>query len=102
MARYLYLQCHYTTIQSLTCQHIVTTIFPILAFRWVYWMKTELMQLRLKLEEKEAFQQAADLAGIGLSAWVRERLRWAATRELENAGQSIPFLKHLAAEHDHL
>lgn len=65
-------------------------------------MKTDLMQLRLNPEEKETFQQAADLAGIGLSSWVRERLRWAATRELENAGRSIPFLKHLEIEHDRL
>lgn len=50
------------------------------------------MQLRLNENEKEAFQQAANLAGVGLSAWVCERLRWAATRELENAGRSIPFL----------
>jgi uncharacterized protein (DUF1778 family) len=59
-------------------------------------MKTRLMQLRLSPDEKEAFQRAADLAGIGLSSWVRERLRWAATRELENAGQSIPFLRRFA------
>lgn len=58
-------------------------------------MKTDLMQLRLAPDEKEAFQQAADLSGIGLSSWVRERLRWAATRELENAGRSIPFLSPL-------
>jgi len=58
-------------------------------------MNSDLMQLRLKPEEKDAFQQAADLAGIGLSSWVRERLRWAATRELENAGRSIPFIKRL-------
>jgi uncharacterized protein (DUF1778 family) len=53
------------------------------------------MQLRLQAEEKQAFQQAADLAGITLSAWVRERLRWAAIRELENADHQIPFLKRV-------
>jgi hypothetical protein len=55
-------------------------------------MKTDLMQLRLLPSEKASFQEAADLAGIPLSAWVRERLRWAATRELEDAGRDIPFL----------
>jgi uncharacterized protein (DUF1778 family) len=62
------------------------------------FMKSDLMQLRLSPEEKEAFQLAANLAGIGLSAWVRERLRWAATRELENAGRQIPFLKPIGVE----
>lgn len=60
-------------------------------------MKTELMQLRLQPDEKLAFQEAADLAGIPLSAWVRERLRWAATRELEQASRPIPFLKRRTA-----
>lgn len=60
-------------------------------------MKTDLMQLRLHANEKKSFQEAADLAGIPLSAWVRERLRWAATRELENAGRQIPFLRGLDA-----
>jgi hypothetical protein len=40
----------------------------------------------------EAFRVAADLAGLALSAWVRERLRLAARRELEEAGKSVPFL----------
>jgi uncharacterized protein (DUF1778 family) len=55
--------------------------------------KTEVIQLRLSREEKLAFQRAAELAGIALSAWVRERLRRAAIRELEDAGQDIPFLR---------
>jgi hypothetical protein len=40
-----------------------------------------------------AFSQCSDLAGIPMSAWVRERLRRAAVRELEEAGLPIPFLK---------
>ena len=36
---------------------------------------------------------AARLAGIPLSSWVRERLRLAAIRDLESAGQKIPFVK---------
>jgi hypothetical protein len=55
-------------------------------------MRTELMQLRLRPEEKMAFQEAAYLAGVPLSAWVRERLRYAAVRELEGAGRSVPFI----------
>jgi hypothetical protein len=56
-------------------------------------MKTDLLQLRLLPMEKEAFQKAADLAGVALSAWVRERLRKAAVRELESAGLEIPFYR---------
>lgn len=58
-------------------------------------MKTELLQLRLNRDEKQAFQDAADLAGLPLSAWVRERLRKAARTELEGAGHKIAFLQHL-------
>ena len=55
-------------------------------------MRTELLQLRLQPEEKQAFQEAAVLTGISLSAWVRERLRAAAIRELEGRGRSVPFV----------
>ena len=33
-------------------------------------MRTELLQLRLQPDEKQAFQEAASLAGISLSSWV--------------------------------
>jgi uncharacterized protein (DUF1778 family) len=58
-------------------------------------MKTERMELRLSPEEKQAFQLAADIAGAPLGAWMRERLRKAATVELESMGRSIPFLERL-------
>ena len=57
--------------------------------------KTDWMKLRLQPEEKEAFGQAAEIAGVPLSAWVRERLRWAARRELDEAGKPVPFLRHV-------
>ncbi len=56
-------------------------------------MKTDILQLRLLPEEKEGFQKAADMAGIALSAWVRERLRSAARRELTESGEQVPFFK---------
>lgn len=68
----------------MTCQYNVITILD---------MKTDLLQLRLTPEEKEGFQRAADLAGVALSAWVRERLRSAARRELTDAGEQVPFFK---------
>jgi hypothetical protein len=57
-------------------------------------MKSDLLQLRLLPAEKEAFRKAADLAGIALSAWVRERLRGAARRELTDAGEQVPFHRY--------
>ncbi len=58
-------------------------------------MKTETVRLRVDLDEKRSFQDAADLAGVPLSAWVRERLRKAARLELEAAGRQIAFLQRL-------
>lgn len=55
-------------------------------------MKTTTLQIRLQPSEKRAFEEAANLAGISLSSWVRERLRLAAIRELERAGKPIPFV----------
>ena len=55
--------------------------------------KTETLEVRVDEDEKKGFQQAAEVAGIPLSAWVRERLRYAAIRELEQASREIPFLR---------
>jgi hypothetical protein len=52
------------------------------------------MLVKLEATEKEAFRDAADLAGVPLSTWVRERLRQIATRELEKAARPIAFLRH--------
>lgn len=56
-------------------------------------MKTEILEVRLKPDEKRTFRDAAELAGIPLSSWVRERLRKAAVRELQDASRPIPFLE---------
>ena len=53
------------------------------------------LQIRLEPAEKEAFEAAADLAGLALSAWVRERLRQITVRELEASGRRVAFLRHL-------
>jgi uncharacterized protein (DUF1778 family) len=50
------------------------------------------VDLRLQESEKDGFRAAAELAGLDLSAWIRERLRRAARQELEEAGKEIPFL----------
>lgn len=56
-------------------------------------MKTESIEIRVQSEEKAAFKEAADIAGLPLSAWVRERLRRITIRELEEAGKPILFLR---------
>lgn len=55
--------------------------------------KDELLQLRVGALEKRAFEDAASVTGLALSAWVRERLRRAAIRDLEEVGRPIPFIE---------
>jgi len=57
--------------------------------------QSDSLLIRLRATEKEGFQLCADLAGISLSSWVRERLRFAAIRDLETAGRSIPFVEDI-------
>jgi hypothetical protein len=56
-------------------------------------LHSESLLVRLDSNEKQAFKDAANLAGVSLSAWARERLRQIATRELKSAAQPIAFLK---------
>lgn len=58
-------------------------------------LKSERIELRLSPAERETFQDAADLAGIPLSAWIRERLRQSATKELEASALPIAFLENM-------
>jgi hypothetical protein len=51
------------------------------------------VEFRVSEAEKTTFRDAADIAGIDLSAWIRERLRTAAIRELERAGRRIAFVE---------
>jgi uncharacterized protein (DUF1778 family) len=51
------------------------------------------LDMRISPTEREGFRAAANLAGLGLSAWIRERLRLAARKELESAGQDVPFIQ---------
>lgn len=55
--------------------------------------KEQVLQIRLTAEEKQGFAVAAEIAGIPLSSWVRERLRLAAIRDLEGAGMRVPFIR---------
>ena len=55
--------------------------------------KSESVLIRLGVDEKRSFKDAADVCGIPLSSWIRERLRRAAIRDLENVGRFPEFLK---------
>jgi len=50
------------------------------------------LDMRLEQAEKDGFRAAAELSGLDMSAWIRERLRSAARRELEKANQPVPFI----------
>lgn len=54
--------------------------------------KSANLLIRLQPTEKQSFKAAADLAGQALSVWVRDRLRHAAKRELEDARKPVTFL----------
>ncbi len=55
-------------------------------------MRTETILVRVSPEEKQCFQNAASICGISLSAWVRERLRTASRKDLEDSGISAEFI----------
>jgi uncharacterized protein (DUF1778 family) len=54
--------------------------------------QTEYLDVRLTGVEKKGFKDAADVAGMALSAWVRYTLRQAATKTLREAEKPIAFL----------
>jgi hypothetical protein len=63
-------------------------------------LRADVFVMRLETSEKQAFQQAASVAGLSLSSWARERLRMAAIRELEQAGLRAAFLADVYSARD--
>jgi hypothetical protein len=57
-------------------------------------LRTEDLLVKLKVDEQEAFKDAAELAGVTLSSWVRERLRRVALVELQEASRPVAVLKN--------
>lgn len=53
--------------------------------------KTDTARLRLTPGEKDAFQEAARIAGVSFSTWARLTLRRAALREFQDAGRRLDF-----------
>jgi hypothetical protein len=58
------------------------------------------LQVRLSGPERAAFEDAARVAGLSISAWVRERLRRTAREELQSAGIKVPFIEEIRAPHE--
>ena len=54
-------------------------------------MKTTALQVRVSPEEKQAFDEAAKMAGVSFSAWARMNLRRAALREFQDIGRRVDF-----------
>lgn len=64
-------------------------------------MKREIqLLLRLTSDEKLAFEESAEIAGVSVSAWMRQQLRLAASQELSRVGKRAPFLKPIPL-HNH-
>jgi antitoxin component of RelBE/YafQ-DinJ toxin-antitoxin module len=53
----------------------------------------EYIELRVSEDEKQAFRDAAERAGLPMATWIRVRLRKVAARELENADLPVAFLE---------
>lgn len=56
-------------------------------------MKDYSLQVRLTQAERETLKIAATMAGLSVSAWLRDRLRRVARNELQSSGQKVPFLE---------
>ncbi len=54
--------------------------------------RKEYLEVRPDSKEKQAFKDAAELAGLAVSAWVRLRLREASRKELRESGRRVAFL----------
>ncbi len=54
--------------------------------------RDKLVQLRVDAREIQGFMDAANLSGLSVSAWARERLRKTCREELEQAKMVVPFI----------
>jgi hypothetical protein len=71
----------------------------LLALRFTMRMRN-LLQIRLSDDEKQAFEESAQISGISLSAWGRQQLRIAAIQELGRVGRKAAFLKPIPMTSD--
>jgi antirestriction protein ArdC len=60
-------------------------------------VKNSWLEVRCEESEREAFRAAAEAQGIAMSAWIRQALRRAARKELEDLSLPVAFLDRLSA-----
>jgi hypothetical protein len=58
--------------------------------------KDSQVMIKVSEEERDGFRRAAEIAGVGLSAWARQKLRSAAIKDLQEVGEKIPFLQPIS------
>jgi len=58
--------------------------------------KSDWIEVRCETVEKDSFRQAAEAQGLALSAWIRQALRKAARKELEDLNMPVAFLDRLS------
>ncbi len=58
-------------------------------------MKDRKVIFKASEQEETAFKKAAELSGLTLSAWIRNKLRIEAKKELLEAGKEVDFLKDI-------
>ncbi len=61
-------------------------------------MKDHNLQVRMPQAEIAAYQEAAALSGLSVSAWVRDRLRKSARYELQSSGIKVAFIEEKKSE----
>lgn len=60
-------------------------------------VKSSWLEVRCEESEREAFRAAAEAQGLAMSAWIRQCLRRAARKELEDLNMPVAFLDRLSA-----
>lgn len=60
-------------------------------------VKADYIEVRCEEAEKQAFRAAAEASGLPLSGWIRERLRRAARKELQDLDRPVAFLGRVSA-----
>jgi predicted HicB family RNase H-like nuclease len=60
-------------------------------------VKSSWLEVRCEESEREAFRAAAEAQGLAMSAWIRQCLRRAARKELEDLDMAVAFLDRLSA-----
>lgn len=54
--------------------------------------KTSQLLIRVSDLEKEGFEKAAEISGVGVSTWARQVLRSAAIKQCQEVGEKVAFL----------